>query len=189
MGVDKSPNLSSSLLSIVDKKLGFSPSPEDIFYYIYSILYSPTYRTRYAAFLKVDFPKIPFTSSCDLFNQLVHYGKELSDIHLMKLRDNGDSATRFEACGDRGIAPGYPKYEKGKVTINKQGDSFTGVPEEVWNFCVGGYQVCHKWLKDRKGCILSNDDILHYQNIVVALQETLVLMQKIDKAIPSWPIE
>ena len=25
------------------------------------------------------------------------------------------------------------------------------MPEAVWNFHIGGYQVCEKWLKDRKG--------------------------------------
>ncbi|MUL39358.1 hypothetical protein BWI75_24500 [Gloeocapsopsis sp. AAB1 = 1H9] len=73
--------------------------------------------------------------------------------------------------------------------INKKGDRFSGVPENVWNFYVGGYQVCQKWLKDRKGRTLSDEDILHYQRIVVALQETIELMAKIDAAIPGFPIE
>ena len=75
------------------------------------------------------------------------------------------------------------------VLINKKGDKFTGVPKAVWEFYVGGYQVCQKWLKDRKGRTLSEDDITHYQRIVVALQETMRLMQQIDEAIPSFPIE
>ncbi len=61
----------------------------------------------------------------------------------------------------RTVAPGHPKYKNGKVSINKQGDGFIGVPEEVWNFYVGSYQVCHKWLKDRTGRTLSDDDNLH----------------------------
>ena len=39
-----------------------------------------------------------------------------------------------------------------------QKNGFIGVPENVWNFHIGGYQVCHKWLKDRKGRTLSADD-------------------------------
>src|SRR5262249_48324958 len=67
---------------------------------------------------------------------------------------------------------------------------FRGVPEAVWNFHIGGYQVCEKWLKDRKGRTLSNDDITHYQKIVVALAETLRLMKEIDEVIEEhggWP--
>jgi Type ISP C-terminal specificity domain len=59
---------------------------------------------------------------------------------------------------------------------------------EVWEFHFGGYQVCEKWLKDRKGRRLSYDDIQHYQKIVVALNETIRLMAEIDALIPGWPL-
>ncbi len=64
------------------------------------------------------------------------------------------------------------------------------MPEEVWNFRIGGYQVCHKWLKDRKDRRLSADDVAHYQKIVVALNETIRIMAEIDQAIEvqgGWP--
>jgi hypothetical protein len=64
------------------------------------------------------------------------------------------------------------------------------MPEAVWNFHIGGYQVCEKWLKDRKGRQLSAADIAHYQKIVVALAETIRLMAEIDKTIDAhdgWP--
>ena len=67
---------------------------------------------------------------------------------------------------------------------------FRGIPEAVWNFQVGGYQVCEKWLKDRKGHTLSKNDIIHYQKIVVALSETIRLMKEIDQVIEAnggWP--
>jgi len=60
----------------------------------------------------------------------------------------------------------------------------------VWTFHIGGYQVCDKWLKDRKGRTLSRDDIAHYQKIVVALAETIRLMKEIDEVIEAhggWP--
>jgi hypothetical protein len=63
------------------------------------------------------------------------------------------------------------------------------VPSEVWNFHIGGYQICEKWLKDRKGRKLSIDDINHYQKIGVALKETMRLMNEIDGLITKWPIE
>jgi hypothetical protein len=69
------------------------------------------------------------------------------------------------------------------------GQYFEGVPPEVWDFHIGGYQVCEKWLKDRRGRTLSFDDLTHYQKIIAALKETLRLMAEIDAAIPKWPIE
>ena len=67
---------------------------------------------------------------------------------------------------------------------------FRGVPGAVWNFHIGGYQVCEKWLKDRRGRRLSDEDIAHYQKIVVALSETIRLMGEIDEVIEAhggWP--
>jgi hypothetical protein len=67
---------------------------------------------------------------------------------------------------------------------------FKGVREDVWNFHIGGYQVCEKWLKDRKGRMLSQQDIEHYHRIVVALSETIRLMKEIDEVIEQhggWP--
>ena len=85
----------------------------------------------------------------------------------------------FEDLG--GLAPG-------RVYINKT-QYFQGVEREVWEFHIGGFQVLHKWLKDRKGRTLSYNDVTHYGKIVVALKETIRLMQEIDGVIPSWPIE
>jgi hypothetical protein len=74
-----------------------------------------------------------------------------------------------------------------RIATEGQGKRLT--PDAVWNFKVGGYQVCDKWLKDRQGRTLSNDDLTHYQRIVVALSETRRSMAVIDKAIPGWPLD
>ncbi len=79
----------------------------------------------------------------------------------------------------------------GRVYINKT-QYFEGVPLAVWEFHVGGYQVCQKWLKDRKGRTLSFDDTKHYQRIVAALAETITLMERIDETIEEhggWPLQ
>ncbi|MEM9814856.1 MAG: type ISP restriction/modification enzyme [Cyanobacteria bacterium P01_D01_bin.6] len=189
LGDKRHPNFADSFWNEICQKLKFEPTPESIFFYIVAILHSPGYRNRYADFLKIDFPRIPLTSDSDFFHKLASYGKGIFKLYLLKSRSLEELITEFEGRGECVVAPGHPKYQNGKVIINKQGDGFTGVPEEVWNFYVGGYQVCHKWLKDRKGRTLSDDDILHYQRIVVALKETITLMQKIDEAIPEWPIQ
>jgi len=49
---------------------------------------------------------------------------------------------------------------------------------DVWGFHIGGYQVCEKWIKDRRGRELAYDDIKHYQKIVLALGETIQLMKE-----------
>ncbi|MBD2563956.1 MULTISPECIES: type ISP restriction/modification enzyme [Nostoc] len=184
------PNLSPIFLKGIISKLGYTPTPEAIFYYIYAIFHSPTYRTRYAEFLKIDFPRVPLTSDNQLFTQLSAYGEELVALHLMKSPKLDNLITQFQGNGGNQIVDaGHPKYTNGAVIINKIGDKFTGVPKEVWDFYIGGYQVCQKWLKDRKGRTLTDDDIQHYQRVVAALQETIKLMQLIDDVIPEWPLQ
>ena len=164
--------------------------PEDVFYYAYAVFHSPTYRERYAEFLKIDFPRLPLTSDVALFAALVKLGAELVSLHLMKSSKLADYMTTYDIEGDNELARGYPKYvEKGgKVYINKK--QYVGdVPQDIWDFHIGGYQVLHKWLKDRRGRVLSNDDLEHYQQIVVALSETIRIMSAIDAAIPGFPLE
>lgn len=204
------PNLDPAFVNEMAEKLGltFDPhlsgrehtidthfGPEDILAYIYAIFHSPTYRERYTEFLKIDFPRVPLTSDAALFRRLVGRGRELLAQHLMEAPKLNDLLTRFPVPGDNTIAArgGYPKYSPpegaagGKVYINRE-QYFEGVPSEVWQFEIGGYQVLHKWLKDRRGRELNFDDLEHYQKVVVALSETIRLMAEIDAAIPGWPV-
>jgi hypothetical protein len=77
-----------------------------------------------------------------------------------------------------------------RVYINPK-KYFANIPKQIWEFKIGGYQVLEKWLKDRKKSdrALSDEDIIHYQKIVIALQQTLTIMTEIDQLIPSFPIE
>jgi hypothetical protein len=80
---------------------------------------------------------------------------------------------------------------KGRVWINAT-QYFDGVPPDVWDFYIGGYQVCQQWLKDRKGRHLTYDELTHYQHVVSALAETIRLMAAIDETIEGhggWPIK
>ena len=181
--------LSLSLHETSKRDLLKEIDPEDIFHYIYAILYSPTYRSRYAEFLKIDFPRIPVTSDLALFRSLCALGGELVALHLLETPVVGNFITRYPVPGENRIERGYPKYvqKDWRVHINKT-QYFEGVPPQVWEFLIGGYQVLHKWLKDRRGRLLTFDDLNHYQKVVVALTETIRLMDEIDDAIPEWPI-
>jgi len=162
--------------------------PEDVFNYIYAILYSPMYRERYSDFLKRDFPRIPFTSDRKLFAGLAEKGAELVAFHLLESEELAGVAQPVFGDGDNRVDRVHYNAEEQRVYINKA-QYFADVPSEVWSFKVGGYQVCEKWLKDRKGRALSYDDQEHYTKVTVALGETIRLMAEIDALIPSWPLE
>ncbi|EDX73788.1 N-6 DNA Methylase family [Coleofasciculus chthonoplastes PCC 7420] len=188
--VEKSPNLSSDFITEIREKLGYIPTPEAIFYYIYAIFHSPTYRQRYAEFLKIDFPRVPLTSNDKLFKDLGTKGQELVDLHLMKSKKLNNLITKIGGDGDNAVTEVTYKPKEQRVYINKT-RYFEGIAPDVWEFKIGGYQVLSKWLKDRKKAkrTLSFDELLHYQKVVVALKETMQLMEEIDKLIPSFPLE
>jgi len=173
--------------------------PEDVFNYIYAVFHSPDYRRRYAEFLKVDFPRVPMPGNKGVFVKLCGIGSQLVGLHLVEAGVLGDADGKvfFDVVGETIVEKGYPKYvahadepQRGKVYINK-GQFFEGVRPEVWGFHIGGYQVCEKWLKDRRGRKLSYDEIRHYQKVVVALGETIRLMKEVDDTINAhggWPM-
>jgi len=188
--LEKTPNLSPKFLEAIKEKLGKIPTPEEIFYYAYAIFHSPTYRTRYAEFLKIDFPRLPLTGNQKLFHELAIKGEELVNLHLMKSDILNTLTTTYQTIGNNQVSEVTYNSELQRVYINKE-SYFTDIPSHIWEFKIGGYQVLDKWLKDRKNANrkLSIEEINHYQKIVIALTETLRLMQEIDKIIPGFPIE
>lgn len=163
---------------------------EDVFRYVYAILHSDTFRTRFAEFLKVDFPRIPMPASVGLFRDLAKVGAELFELHLME--------AEFEEPEEQAVFIGSASVEVGKVSYStktvwiekNKTTGFRGVPEDIWKFHVGGFQVCEKWLKDRKGRSLSKDDVGQYLRIVIAIGETIRRMKVIDEVIDKhggWP--
>ena len=151
-------------------------SPEEILAYIYAILSSPTYRQRYYDFLKYDFPRIPLPQNIDHFRTLAALGQRLINWHLLK-DVQIPALHRFEGEGD-GVV-GRVRYLDGRVWINPT-QYFTDVAEEVWEYEIGAYQVCEKWLRDRKGEELRYEDVRRYRAILVAVAETLLVMGEID---------
>ncbi|MBW6518952.1 MAG: hypothetical protein K0A89_10685, partial [ANME-2 cluster archaeon] len=185
-------NINPTFSKELNTRFGKESTPENILHYIYAILHSPKYRNRYADFLKRDFPRIPFTSNSDLFLKISRVGMKLTSLHLMKSDKLYNLITEFKGKGDNIVATiGKNSYNKGILKINKS-QYFDGIPEDVYNFHIGGYQVCQKWLKDRKGRILTEDEIKHYQKIVVVINETIRIMKEIDEVIEEyggWPIK
>ncbi len=152
-------------------------SPLDLLDYIYAVLHSPSYRSTYKEFLKIDFPRIPYPSDAASFWQLVALGGELRALHLLEHPALAKPITTYPVGGDNMVEK--PTYADGKVHINKD-QYFGNVPEVAWNFFIGGYQPAQKWLKDRKGRTLSLDDLRHYAKVIIALTETDRLMKAID---------
>jgi predicted helicase len=201
LALDKSPrpNFTASFLKAVSRRLHLPQTgdfglpqdlnPEDLFHYAYAIFHSPGYRRRFAEFLKIDFPRLPLTDNLGLFRALAKLGGQLTALHVLDSPKIDQAITEF--VGDRNLEVEKVSWTTDVVWLDKaQTTGFKGVREKVWNFHIGGYRVCEKWLKDRKGRRLLKADIDHYHKIIVALHETLRLMEEIDVVIEQeggWP--
>jgi len=182
--------------------------PEDVFHYIYAVLHTPGYRHRYVELLQRDFPHIPLPPSLDLFTASAAKGDELVGMHLLDRAPPG-KAPNFPVSGNNIIAPSHPRYRppgerdpsgshplaNGRVYISAASPEsedreqyFEGVSPEVWSFRVGGYQVCEKWLKDRRGTALTYGDIELYGRIVTTISRTIAIMAELDELLPQWPL-
>ena len=198
----RKPNFSPAFITDLESRLQLTFIPEDkgdfeqtisaldVFHTLYAVFHSPTYRTRYAEFLKMDFPRLPLISDKTLFKQLADLGEQLVSLHLgspkLVLDSNAERSPKqvldvsehcFPIAGDNLVEK--IDYQDNKIYINKT-QYFDHVTPELWAFHIGGYKVCQKWLKDRKGRQLSYDDCNHYLTILAALEHTQTLMLAID---------
>lgn len=194
------PNLKPEIVNQIAKKLGLlftnekeetknTFAPIDILDYIYAVLHAPTYRKKYKEFLKIDFPRVPYPKDKKTFWQFVELGKQIRQIHLLESPKVEEYITSYPRNGDNTVTRKIVKKDwelfdeenqLGRIWINNE-QHFDNIPLKAWEFYIGGYQPAQKWLKDRKGRTLNYDDILHYQKIIVALNETDRLMKEIDK--------
>lgn len=180
---EKEPNIPQSLFEILSSCYRQKPTPKDIFYYIYSVFYSNIYREKYVEFLRIDFPRVPFTANYDMFIQMAHFGKELADLHLLNSPVLDPPVAKYQGTGDKDrIEKVIYTEDEQRIYINID-KYFEGIAPEVWNYHIGGYQVLHKYLKDRKDRIM--DDAPRYCRIVTALSKTIEIQKQIDEIYPE----
>ena len=178
--MERVPNLNPEIVKRIEADAQERVPPESIFHYIYAVLHTPAYRSRFREFLKVDFPRIPYPSSAEEFRRLASIGEKLVAVHLLKdpkVRDMFSPYANFPVSGGNVVEA--VKWEAGRVYINSS-QYFDNVPVDAWEFFVGCYQPAQKWLKDRKGRVLPSDDVMHYKAIIAALIETSHLMDELS---------
>jgi len=175
-------NFKPNLLNSLNSHLSHKVECEELFYYIYSILNSNVYRHKYSEFIAIDFPKIPFTNDLSLFSKLSNLGKKLTVIQLMKSIEPSVKVV-FKGEGDYQVGTMSEKSLKdGRLYINDT-QYFDGVSESLYDYHIGSYRICHKWLKDRKGENLSKNDIIHYRKMMSVIEQSKSLVDEIDNLI------
>ena len=151
--------------------------------YIYAVLYSPTYRQKYAQELRTDFPRIPFTLSADLFHQMAALGQRLIALHLLNSPELDPPVARYQGTGSNDTIE-HVQYDEARQRVDINADKyFEGITREMWAYRIGGYQVLEKYLKDRKGRRL--DDPVRYIRIATAIAPTIEVQGEIDTIYPA----
>ena len=180
MRLGSTENLAPGFRAFLDDRYGHHYTPEEIFAYIYAVLYSRSYRRRYAEFLRIDFPRIPFPETTSEFDALSKLGWALIQAHLLRKQARKGLA-EYRGKGEHAVEVVRYDPKDEAVWINKT-QYFKPVPQTVWDFHIGGYQVLDKYMKSRKGRKLSLDEINHVAAVADALAFTVEQMAKIDEA-------
>jgi predicted helicase len=173
-------NFTDKFLKAMKESVGKTTTADQIFAYIYAVLYSPTYRSRYEELLKIDFPRIPLPPNPEAFKNLAALGQKLIDLHLLKSPELEESAVHFPESGSDIVE--RVKYDEAaeSVYINKK-QHFAGISPEVWQYRIGAYQVLEKYLKDRRKRKLSLDEINHYKKMAKAIEMTGAVQGEVDE--------
>lgn len=184
----KEVNFTDNFKNYIQKMPYNSATPEEILGYMYAVLYTPSYREKYYEYLKIDYPKIPFTDNKEKFYELLKIGLKLIDLHLMKSIPK-DSKTNLDFVkADYNIdeisytikkLTGKERY-KNKIIYLNDDLCIKEVPESVWNYTIGGYQVLDKWIKYRVDYTCSREELEHLVKVCNVLQKTISLQKELD---------
>ena len=185
------PNINQKAFDELKQYLSFEPSPIEVFDYIYGILHDPEYCQHYEEYLCRDFPRVPivnepqserskdsFFVSEKMFRCYVAAGEKLWKLHLMQTKVSVPLA--FEPATPENMEIGSVKYKDGVLALNAN-TKILGIPKEVWEYQIGGYQVLDKWFKSHKGEALTIHSYTHIENIVGLLIETIRVQETLKE--------
>ena len=182
-------NFDVNALNKLIKYLPQVPSPIEVFDYIYGVLHDPVYYEQYHEFLSRDFPRVPiinepeeeradgaFYVSEELFKEYVVAGERLRKLHLMDIKVPAELELDPDSPDNMEISS--VKYKNGILQINAN-TQIVGIPEDVWEYHIGGYKVLDKWLKEHKGEELSIELFTHIEDVVGILAETIKIKENL----------
>jgi predicted helicase len=147
---------------------------EMIFYYVYGLLHSEDYRTRFAADLKKSLPRIPIVENLNDFMDFYQYGKKLADLHL-----NYESEPAYPGCDvyisdyiETESYTAYDHFHVDKMRFKSKDDKTTiiyngnvrieNIPAKAYEYIVNGKSAI-EWIVERycvsqdKKSLIKND--------------------------------
>jgi len=171
------PNFTDEFTEYIAKQFDDIPSPEAIFYYIYGILCSTYYRTKFNDLLRIDFPKIPFITDKGKFLKISNLGQKLADLQL-KHTTPTSGVVRYLGKGTDSKVE-FVERRKDEIWTNST-KHFDGITDEVWDYIIGNYPVLSKWLKYRVGRDLAYTEVQEFLSIAAIISDTIDLVNSVD---------
>ena len=157
-GYRKNENITDATLSTfrtqyTDVKI----NKEDIFYYVYGVLHSPEYKTRFASDLKKMLPRIPYTKDFWAFSKA---GRNLAELHLnyetiepYSLTEEVSGTTPNNFIVEKMKFPS--KSDKNKIIYNPY-VTLSGIPDEAYKYIVNGKSAI-EWIMERYAVTVDKD--------------------------------
>lgn len=192
------PNFSDAFVHYCETRLGMawqsaasedqrpSLSPHQLFCYIYALFHCPSYRQRFNQLLRVDFPRVLVPRTPKLFHALARLGELLVQAHLLNSSQPSIPLREDPPGKEAGmIKRGYPRYSDETIWISKH-IGFAPVEQAVWDYRVGTYQVCRKWLRDRRNRELLPSELQRYGQILHAIRLTIRTAAALDRQIKCY---
>jgi predicted helicase len=183
------PNFAHDELAKLTSNMKNQPQPDEVFDYIYGVLYDPVYRERFNEFLKRGYPRVPipndeasrsnpeaFFVSEEMFRAYVTAGERLRKLHLMQ--ELSPAELKIDPPTTDNLEIGAIKYKDGVLHLNAN-KRILGIPVNVWEYRIGGYQVLDKWFKSHKGQTITIDDFDHIANVTGLLLETIKIQENL----------
>jgi len=177
--VNGKPNFSKDIIDWAIEKFGEPFDPENLRGYIYGILYCKAYRKKYASALRTGFPRIPLTSDKELFLKISMIGKELIQLHLLSNPKIWQSMAGFPEVGTDIVEKITFDAANSRALVNDK-QYFSKIDPEIWEYEVGGYKICERWLRERIGRKLNSNDQTFFMRIVGSIKDTIRLQRELD---------
>lgn len=177
--ITKTENFTPEFRRWINDKYATTTNPEQILACIYAILHSLNYRQRYAEFLRLDFPRIPFPDNFNEFTRLADIGTQLIDAHLLRHHCKGGLGIH-DGSDTTHLVEKIRYHENTERLYFNQHEYFAPVPQAVFQFQIGGYQPLDKYLKSRKNRTLTLQDTDTIKNASNVIAFTIEKMTEID---------
>ena len=185
------PNYEPEFLKRIESAIGRLPTPAETFAMIYAQFHAGEYRRRFAGRLRESFPIVFIPADRSVLELFAEFGNRLIDAHLGRSFDSDRLPELEDARPDKSesasdlwvsIPRGFPKLADDRLHFNPT-QCLIGVSAATWEYKIGAYRVCQKWLKSRRKRGLSSPDLQRYREVVACVATAVSICDELDQAV------